>query len=261
MVVVWELIFSGFGILFFAFIIALSAIKVIPQWERGVVLTLGKYSATLEPGLNFVIPVIQTMIRVDMRIRTVEVEKQEIMTKDNVPMLVNAVVYFKVKNAKDAVTEIEDYTFAVAQLTQAALRNVVGGNELDEVLSDPDNIAASIQGVVEKDTDDWGVDITGINVQEIELPAEMKRAMAKQAESERERRAMIIKAEGELSASKSLSKAALELSSAPGALHLRTLQTINDIAADPSEKIIILVPSDFAGAVTQLLSGGKDSRK
>ena len=241
------------GILLAILLIILSTIEVLDQWQRGVVLTLGKFAYTMNPGLNFAIPLLQQVIRVDLRIQTTDVPKQEIMTKDNVPVLVNAVVYFKVERPEDAVMKIQDYAYAVTQYTQAALRDVIGNNELDTVLTERDKVADAIKVNVDKDTSEWGVDITSINIQEIELPAEMKRAMAKQAESERERRSMIIKSEGELSASKNLSNAAAMLSKANGALHLRTLQTITDIAADPSEKIIIVVPSDFAPIAKSLL--------
>ena len=246
-------IWGVLGIIAALFLIGLSMVEILDQWERGVVLTLGKFAYTMAPGLNFAIPLVQRVVRVDLRIQTTDVPKQEIITKDNVPLLVNAVVYFRVERPEDAVMKIQDYPFAVAQYTQAALRDVIGNNELDSVLTERDKIAGAIKANVDKDTSGWGVDITSINIQEIELPAEMKRAMAKQAESERERRAMIIKSEGELSASKNLANAADVLSKASGALHLRTLQTITDIAADPSEKIIILVPSDFAPIAKSLL--------
>ena len=219
------------------------------QYERGVVFTLGKFSGTREPGLTFLIPFIQNMRRVDMRIKTADIPRQEVMTKDNIPMLVNAVVYFKVVNPEDVIIKIEDYVFAVRQYTQAALRDVIGNSEMDFVLTEREQIAESIKKIVDSETSGWGVDVESIKIQEVELPAEMKRAMAKQAEAERERRAMIINSQGELSASENLRQAAENLAKSSGALHLRTLQTIRDIAADPSEKIILFVPSDLAGLV------------
>jgi regulator of protease activity HflC (stomatin/prohibitin superfamily) len=183
------------------------------------------------------------MRRVDMRIKTADIPRQEVITKDNIPLLVNAVVYFKVINPADAIIKIEDYVFAVRQYTQAALRDVIGNAELDFVLTEREQIAESIKEIVDAETAGWGVDLEAIKIQEIELPAEMKRAMAKQAEAERERRAVIIASEGELSASENLMEAANYLSKHPGALHLRTLQTIRDIAADPSDKIIMVLPS------------------
>jgi hypothetical protein len=225
------------------FFLVLSGIKLLYQYERGVVFTLGKYTSTREPGLTIVIPLYQAMRRVDMRIKTAEIPRQEVITKDNIPLLVNAVVYFRVINPADAIIKIEDYVFAVRQFTQAALRDVIGNAELDFVLTEREQIAESIKEIVDAETSGWGVDLEAIKIQEIELPAEMKRAMAKQAEAERERRAVIIASEGELSASRNLMQAADNLSRHPGALHLRTLQTIRDIAADPSEKIVMVLPS------------------
>jgi regulator of protease activity HflC (stomatin/prohibitin superfamily) len=231
----------------------LSGIKLLYQYERGVVFTLGKYSNTRNPGLTIVIPVLQTMRKVDMRIKTAEIPRQEVMTKDNIPMLVNAVVYFKVISPEDVIIEIEDHVFAIRQYTQAALRDVIGNNEMDFVLTEREKIANSIREIVDAETTGWGVDVESIKIQEVELPAEMKRAMAKQAEAERERRAVIIASQGELSASENLRKAAETLAKSSGALHLRTLQTIRDIAADPSEKIVLFVPSDLGGMINQVI--------
>jgi regulator of protease activity HflC (stomatin/prohibitin superfamily) len=217
-----------------------------------VVFTLGKYSGTRQPGLTLIIPVYQTMRKVDMRIKTADIPRQEVMTKDNIPMLVNAVVYFKVINPADVIIKIEDYVFAVRQYTQAALRDVIGNSEMDFVLTEREQIAESIKKIVDAETSGWGVDVESIKIQEVELPAEMKRAMAKQAEAERERRAMIIASQGELSASENLRQAAENLSKSKGALHLRTLQTIRDIAADPSEKIVLFVPSDLGRVLGSL---------
>jgi regulator of protease activity HflC (stomatin/prohibitin superfamily) len=234
------------------FILFLSGIKLLYQYERGVVFTLGKYGSTRDPGLTLVVPILQSMRRVDMRIKTAEIPRQEVMTKDNIPILINAVVYFKVVNPADAIIKIEDYAFAVRQYTQAALRDVIGNAELDFVLTEREQIAESIKKIVDAETSGWGVDLESIKVQEMELPAEMKRAMAKQAEAERERRAVIIASQGELSASENLMKAADNLSRHTGALHLRTLQTIRDIAADPSEKIVLFLPSEI-GSLAQVV--------
>ena len=233
----------------FLIFLFLSGFRMLYQYERGVVFTVGKYSGTRNPGPTIIIPFLQTMQRVDMRIKTAEIPRQEVMTKDNIPLLTNAVVYFKVINPADAIIKIEDYVFAVRQYTQAALRDVIGNAELDFVLTEREQVAESIKKIVDAETSGWGVDLEAIKIQEIELPAEMKRAMAKQAEAERERRAVIIASQGELSASVNLMKAADNLSRHPGALHLRTLQTIRDIAADPSEKIVLFLPTDTANAV------------
>ncbi len=251
----------GIGVLLLAgvvFILLISGIKLLYEYERGVVFTLGKYSSTRNPGLTFVIPILQAMRKVDMRIKTAEIPRQEVMTKDNIPMLVNAVVYFKVVHPADAIIKIEDYVFAVRQYTQAALRDVIGNSEMDFVLTEREQIAESIKKIVDAETTGWGVDIESIKIQEVELPAEMKRAMAKQAEAERERRAVIIASQGELSASENLRRAAENLAKSTGALHLRTLQTIRDIAADPSEKIVLFVPSDIARVIGSLTEGQTD---
>lgn len=229
--------------------LAIFGIRMLYQYERGVVFTLGKFSHIKEPGLNWIFPVIQTMRKIDMRIKTADIPKQEVMTKDNIPLLANTVVFFKVERPADVVIKIEDFEYAVKQFTQGALRDVVGNYELDFVLTEREKIAASIKKIVDTETSGWGVDIESIKIQEVELPAEMKRAMAKQAEAEREKRANIIAAEGELKASENLKKAADNLSKNPVAIQLRTLQTIRDIAADPSEKIVLFLPSDMGDMI------------
>src|SRR3989338_7800836 len=234
---------------FIAVILAISGIKMLYQYERGVVFTLGKFSGVRDPGLTLIIPLIQSMRKVDMRIKTADVPRQEVITKDNIPLLANTVVYFKVERPADAVIKIEDFEYAVRQYTQAALRDIVGNSELDFVLTEREKIASSIKKIVDAETSGWGVEIESIKIQELELPAEMKRAMAKQAEAEREKRAVIIAAEGELKASENLKKAADNFSKSPIAIQLRTLQTIRDIAADPSEKIVLFLPSDIGGLV------------
>ncbi len=225
----------------------LAGLRLLYQYQRGVVFTLGVYQGTRAPGLRFIWPVIQTMRKVDMRIKTADIPRQEVITRDNIPVLANTVVYFRVVRPEDAIIKIEDYIFAVRQYTQAALRDVVGNNELDFVLGEREQIGDAIREMVGQETGEWGVAIESIKIQELELPAEMKRAMAKQAEAERERRAVIIISEGELSASENLRRAAENLAKGRGALQLRTLQTIRDIAADPSEKIVLFLPSDIFG--------------
>jgi len=251
----------GFGsclflaVLGIVFMLLVRGIRLLYEYERGVVFHLGKYIGTRDPGLNFIIPVLQNMQTVDMRIQTAEIPRQEVMTKDNIPMLVNAVVYFKVINPEDAIIKIEDYAFAIRQYTQAALRDVVGNSEMDFVLTEREQIAESIKEIVDSETDGWGIDVESIKIQELELPAEMKRAMAQQAEAERERRAVIINSQGELEASKNLREAAKNLAESEGAMHLRTLQTIRAIAADPSEKIVLFVPSNVGNVVQSLVKG------
>lgn len=241
-------------LVFLVFLFLVRGIHVIPEFERGVVFTLGKFTGIRNPGLNFLVPIIQQMRRVDMRLATAEVPRQEVMTKDNIPMLVNAVVYYKVVDPESVIIKIEDYVFAIRQYTQAALRDVIGNNEMDTVLMERLQIAEAIREIVDTETSDWGVDIESIKIQELELPAEMKRAMARQAEAERERRATIIASQGELEASKNLRAAAEELAVSAGALHLRTLQTIRDIASDPSEKLVLFLPSNIGSIVDTFIT-------
>ena len=256
---------SGFGVFLicaaiFIFVAAIflikTALRVLMQYERGVIFTLGKFSGMREPGLNFVIPIFQKLRVVGIRIQTADIPRQEVMTKDNISILVNAVVYFKVIDPKAVIINIQDYMFAIRQYTQAALRDVIGNAEMDFVLTERESIANEIQKIVDTETNEWGLDVESIKIQEVELPAEMKRAMAKQAEAERERRAMIIASEGELKAAQNLSTAAEILGQNPGALHLRTLQTLRDISTDPSEKIVLFVPSNVADIVQQTTKNG-----
>jgi regulator of protease activity HflC (stomatin/prohibitin superfamily) len=244
-----------FFVLVFALMYVLSGIRMLYEYQRGVVFTLGRYSGTRNPGLTWIAPVLQNMRSVDMRITTQDIPKQEVITRDNITILANTVVYYRVEKPEDAIIKIQDYGYAVRQYTQTALRDVVGNAEMDFVLSEREKIADNIRTIVDAETSAWGIDIQSIKIQEIELPADMKRAMAKQAEAERERRAMIINSQGELSAAENLQQAAEMLSKSPGGLHLRTLQTIRDIAADPSEKIIIFMPSNVEESITKLAKG------
>ena len=251
MVEFWIWIIVGVVLLFIA-IWFLSGIRVILEYERIVVFRLGRYRRTMGPGIVYVLPIIESARKVDLRIITQDIPRQEVITRDNIPVLANTVVYFKVERPEDAVIKIENYIFAVRQYTQAALRDIMGTMELDQVLTERDQIAKDIRNIVDKETNEWGIDIKGIKIQEIELPAEMKRAFATQAEAERDKRAVIIQSEGELKAAENLAEAAKKLSKGPGAIQLRTLQTIRDIAQDPSEKIIIFMPTDFSEVVKQV---------
>lgn len=231
----------------------LMGFRILMEYERAIVFRLGRYSRTIGPGVAFIIPLIEGMKVVDMRIKTADIPRQEVMTKDNIPILANTVVYFRVENPQNAIIKIEDFEYAVKQYTQTALRDVVGNSEMDFVLTEREKVATDIKKIVDAETSGWGVDIESIKIQEMELPAEMKRAMAKQAEAERERRAVIIASDGELKASENLRKAAENLSKSSGALHLRTLQTIRDIAADPSEKIVLFLPSDTGDIISHFV--------
>lgn len=236
--------FLFWPLIVFGAILLLKILVIIDQFERGIVLTLGQYSGTLNPGLNILIPIIQRVIKVDMRITTSDIPQQEVITKDNVPVGINAVVYFQVTKPEDAVLKIQDYTYAITQYAQTALRDVIGGVELDTLLGERQKLADEIKSIVDKETTEWGIDVTAIKIQDIEVPADMKRVMAKQAEAERERRATIIRSEGELSASEKLNKAMTNLSHS-GAISLRTLQTIESTTANPANTVIFAIPIEI----------------
>ena len=218
-----------------------KSIVIVNQYERGIVLTLGTFSYTLGPGLKLVFPILQRVIKVDIRINTIDIPKQEIITRDNVAVSVNAVVYFQFTRAEDAILKVRDFAYAVSQYAQTALRDVIGGFELDSLLTDREKISEEIKAIVDKETAEWGVDVTGIKLQDIAVPDNMKRVMAKQAEAERERRATIIRAQGELTASENLKKAMDNLSSS-GAISLRTLQTIENATNGPNNTTIFGLP-------------------
>ena len=226
----------------------LSGIKIINQYERGVILTLGRYSGIRLPGLRVVVPVFQQMIKVDVRSTPVDVPSQEVITKDNVTIKVDAVVYFRVISAEKAVLETNNYLYATAQFAQAALRDVVGNVEMDSLLSQRDQISQEIKRIVDSETDRWGIDVENVKIQNIELPQDMKRAMAKQAEAERERRAVIINAEGEKAAAQQVAEAASILGAVAGGMGIRTLQTLEKISVEPSQKTVFVLPADLADA-------------
>lgn len=253
-------VLGGSGILLVivvaAFFILIAGLRVVDQFERAVVLTLGQYSGTRTPGLTWIFVGFQKMIKVDMRITTTDIPSQEVITKDNVPVGINAVVYFQVESAEKSILNIQDYTLAVAQYAQAALRDVIGGIELDPLLSEREKISDAIKEIVDAATTSWGINVTDIKIQDIELPADMKRVMAKQAESERERRAIIIRAEGEYQAAAKLAEAATVLNGTPGGLSMRTLQTIEKINPDPSKTVIFALPVEILEGFKKL-GGGK----
>src|SRR3989344_2974422 len=236
----------------FLVLLLLSGIKIIDQYERGVILTLGTFSGILNPGLRVVIPFLQRLIRVDLRITTADIPKQEVITRDNVPVGINAVVYFQVEKPDDAVLKIQDYYYAVTQYAQTALRDVIGGIELDALLTEREKIAEQIQTLVDKETAEWGVNVTAIKMQDIELPQDMKRVMAKQAEAESERRATIIRAQGELAASENLQKAMHNMSD-NGAIALRTLQTIESSTNKAGNTVIFALPTEVLAGLKKLI--------
>ena len=236
------------NILFFALILLLISIKQINQYEKGVKFTIGKFSGIMEPGWRIIIPVFQSYIKVDMRVKAIDVPDQDCITKDNVSMNVNAVLYYKVVNAKPAIIEVEHYNYAVSQLAQTTMRDVVGEVTLDELLMNRDTISDRIKGIVDTASDPWGIKVVSVELKHVELPNDLKRVMGKEAEAEREKRAVIIKAQGEVIASTNLSKAATTLSKAPGALHLRTLNTLNDLSSDKSNTVVFAVPLEILRA-------------
>lgn len=240
-------------ILVFLLIVILSNIHIIQQFERGVVFTLGKYSGIRNPGWTILIPWFQTMRRVDVRSTPIDVPKQEVITKDNVTVNVDAIVYFRVLDPAKALLETTNYVYATTNFAQAALRDITGNFELDELLSKRDEISAQIKEIVDKETDKWGIDIENVKLQNIELPSDMKRAMAKQAEAERERRAAIIVAEGEKSAAQSVADAAALLANTPGGVQIRTLQTLEKISSEPSQKTVIFLSGDADKALKKLV--------
>lgn len=226
-------------------IVIISGIKIVDQYERGVVLTLGKYTGMRDPGLRIVIPVFQRMIKIDTRITPIDVSKQEVITKDNVTVGVDAVVYFRVKDSSKAFLETTNYIYATVQFAQAALRDVAGNADLDELLSNREVISTQIKEIVDHETDKWGIDVENVKLQNIELPQDMKRAMAKQAEAERERRGVVIAAEGEKQAAQAVADAAAMLSKIPGGINIRTLQTLEKISVEPSQKTLVLMPTEL----------------
>lgn len=240
-------------LLIVAVVVILASIKVVNQYERGVVLTLGKFTGIREPGLRIVVPIIQKITKVDVRSTPIDVSKQEVITKDNVTLHVDAVVYLRVKDAAKAVLETTNYIYATSQFAQAALRDVTGNADLDYLLGRRDEISQQIKTIVDTQTEQWGIDVENVKIQNIELPQDMKRAMAKQAEAERERRAVIITAEGEKAAAQQVADAAEMLSRSPGGISVRTLQTLEKISVEPSQKTVVVLPSDIANSVSSLL--------
>ncbi len=244
----------GYVIAVIVIILLLSSIRVIKQYERGVVLTLGKFTGILQPGLRLLIPIFQHMSKVDVRTNTIDIPKQEVITKDNVTINVDAVVYFRVVDAGKAVLETTNFIYATSQFAQAALRDVTGNIELDSLLGKRDQVSDQIKAIVDAQTEKWGIDVETVKLQNIELPQDMKRAMAKQAEAERERRAVIITAEGEKSAATAVAEAAAILNKTAGGINIRTLQTLEKIAVEPSQKTLFVLPADLTDNIARLLN-------
>jgi regulator of protease activity HflC (stomatin/prohibitin superfamily) len=234
------------------FVVLLASIKQINQYERGIKFTLGRFSSIMEPGWRLVIPIFQSYQKVDIRTKAVDVPDQEAITKDNVSARISAVIYYKVSNAQKAVLEVQDFFYAVHQLAQTTMRNVIGEVELNDLLANRDSIAQRIKEIVGGTTGDWGLEVLSVELKDIILPESMVRTMAKQAEAQREKQATIINSEGEVAAAENLVKAANLMSNAPGALHLRTLNSINDISSDQSNTVVFVTPLEVLRALEGL---------
>ena len=241
--------FIGWTLLIIFIFVFLGSLKQINQYERGIKFTLGKFSKIMEPGLNLVWPIFQSYRKVDIRTKVVDVPNQEAITKDNVSIGINAVVYYKIFDASKAVLEVENFYFAVSQLAQTTMRNTVGTVTLDELLTERESISAKIQQIVDEASDPWGIKVENVELKDVTLPEEMKRVLAKAAEAEREKTAIITKSQGEVEAANNLANAANVMSATPGALHLRTLSTINDVSSDQSNTIIFALPIEVLRAI------------
>jgi len=235
-------------LLIIAGIIILASIKQIEEYERGILFKFGKFSKILNPGWNIVVPIFQSYKKVDIRTKAVDVPEQDAITKDNVSIRINAVIYYKVFDASKAILAVENYYYAVGQLAQTTMRNAVGAVTLDELLSEREKISSNICQIIDEATDPWGIKVENVELKDVALPEEMKRVIAKVAEAEREKQAVITKSAGEIEASENLAQAAAKMSSVPGALHLRTLSTLNDLSSDQSNTIIFAIPLEVLDA-------------
>lgn len=228
-----------------AFFILSQVIKILNEYERGVIFRLGRLIPTKGPGIIFIIPLVDKLMRISLRLVTLDVPPQDVITKDNVSIKVNAVVYYRVMDANKSIVEVENYSYATSQLAQTTLRSVCGQAELDELLAEREKISLHLQEILDKDTDPWGIKVSKVEIKHIDLPPEMQRAMAKQAEAERERRAKVIHADGEYQASSKLADAAKVISTDPTALQLRYLQTLSEIATEKNSTMLFPIPIDL----------------
>ncbi|MBC7327278.1 slipin family protein [bacterium] len=232
-------------VIIFLIIILPQAIRVVREYERGVIFRLGRLIGAKGPGLFFLIPIVDKMVKIDLRVVTLDVPRQEMMTRDNVPVTVDAVVYFRVVNPEDAVCKVENYMRATSLISQTTLRSVVGQSELDDLLAHRDKINQQLQAIIDEQTEPWGIKVTTVEVRDVILPEGMRRAMARQAETERERRAKVINAEGEYQAAQRLAEAAAILSEHPASIQLRFLQTLSDIASEHTATVVMPIPIDL----------------
>jgi len=236
-------------IIVIALALLIVCLKQINQYERGVKFTMGKFSGIMDPGWRVIVPVFQSFKKVDMRVKAVDVPDQKAITRDNVSVIVNAVIYYKVSDANKAIIEVENFYYAISQYAQTTMRNIVGEVTLDELLANREKIADRIREIVDIETDAWGLKVNNVELKDVSLPESMERTIAKQAEAEREKRAVIINSEGEVLAAANMAKAAEMLSAVPGALHLRTLQSINDMSSDQSNTVVFVTPVEVLRAL------------
>ena len=237
--------------------ILLISIKQIDEYQRGVLFSFGKFSRILKPGWHIVLPIINRVVKVDIRTKTVDVPEQEAITRDNVSIRINAVLYYKIFDASKAVISVENYNYAVSQLAQTTMRNIVGSVTLDELLSERDKLSTQICQIVDEATDPWGIKVENVELKDIALPEELKRVISRVAEAEREKQAVITKSQGEVEASENLARAAEVMGNTPGALHLRTLATLNDLSSDQSNTVIFALPVEALEAMKGLSNIGK----
>ena len=243
------------GIVVAVIIILVIVLRQVNQYQRGVMFLMGRFTGIKEPGWRLVIPIFQQLKKVDMRVKAIDVPEQKAITKDNISVGVNAVIYYRVTDAAKAILEVEDFIYAMSQLAQTSMRNAVGEVELDELLAQRDKISERIRSVVDGASDPWGIKVSNVELKDIALAADMERTIAKQAEAEREKRSVIIKAEGEVASAANMAKAADMLAASPGALHLRTLQSINDISSDQSNTVVFTLPLEIMQAYTGYAKG------
>jgi regulator of protease activity HflC (stomatin/prohibitin superfamily) len=240
---------GSLGFIIFVGVILLISIRQINQYERGVKFTLGKFVGVQQPGWRLIIPIFQALQKVDIRVKAVDVPDQEAITEDNISIRINAVIYYRVTDAAKAILEVENYYYAVSQMAQTTMRNIVGEMDMDSLLKNRETASEKIREIIDLATDPWGIKVESVELKDVGLPENMKRTMAKQAEAEREKRAVIIKAEGEVAAAENMSKAADMLNASPGALHLRTLQSVNDLSSDQSNTTIWMLPVEMLRAM------------
>ncbi len=243
-------------IFFIASIIIIRMIHITAQWERGVVLRLGKFQDIRGPGLVIIFPVIDNLTVIDTRVQTIEIPRQRVITRDNIPVSVNGVLYFKVENVADALTKVQDYEFSILNYAMAALRDVIGRLTLDEMLAERDQIQREVQEAIDKHATAWGLAVDALRLQDIDMPEELKRMMSRQASAEREKRATITKAEGDKLAALNLAEAAATMLRSPGAMQLRSLQTLDSLGASPSNTVVLAIPTDFYQALNRFAGGG-----